>query len=55
MRLKELILALQKAKNKEAEVRLTDTEGSFNVGILTVEESQEGDEVVIVAEPHPKL
>jgi len=53
--LKELIKSLGKAKDKEAEVRLTDTEGSFNVGILTVEESQEGDEVIIVAEPHPKL
>lgn len=62
MNSKELIECLLRAKNQEAEVRITDQFGSYNVGVFTVEgggseDAQPGDEddVLIIAEPYPSL
>jgi len=62
MTCRELIEALLRAKNQEAEVRITDQVDSFNLAIFTVEgggadESEPGDEddVLVVVEVAPRL
>lgn len=52
MKLLELLAALHHAKNVNADVRVTNPDGTYNVGILTIEESGDGG-LVIITEPIP--
>lgn len=53
MKVRELIQALQKAKNQEAPVTVLDKQGDFEADISTVDE--DGEAVHIVIEQWPSL
>jgi hypothetical protein len=47
MTVEELIKALKNAKNQKAEVYITDTEGSFDEELFSVDEDEENVRIVI--------
>jgi hypothetical protein len=50
MTVREVIEALQKAKNPDALITITDTHGSFSEHLFTIDEDEDGEEVHIVVE-----